>query len=231
VSLGACVCIVETDARAAQRTVRAIEQAGGRAFFIEGDARETATARVAVEAVTDRQGRLDILVNNVGGTFAAPATKISAGGWAAVMRANVDTVFNFSQAVAPMMLARGGAIVNIASVAGLTASPRAAHYGAAKAALINLTATLALEWAPRVRVNCVAPDFIRTEGTDRLMSAADRRRMSKLIPLRRIGTPADVANAVAFLASDMASFVTGQTLVIDGGSLYRGRFDFMPTER
>ena len=115
------------------------------------------------------------------------------------------------------MQSRGGVIVNVASVAGLTASPRAAHYGAAKAAVINLTATLALEWAPRVRVNCVAPDFIRTEGTEKLMSTADRRRMSKLIPLRRVGTPQEVAAAVTFLASDAAAFVTGAVLPVDGG--------------
>jgi NAD(P)-dependent dehydrogenase (short-subunit alcohol dehydrogenase family) len=215
----------------ARRALKTIEQAGGRAFVIEGDARDPETAVQAVTEMNQRVGRLDILVNNVGGTFAAPATRITIGGWSAVMKANVETVVNFSQAAAPLMLARGGTIVNVASVAGLTASPRAAHYGAAKAALINLTATLALEWAPRVRVNCVAPDFIRTEGTDRLMSAADRRRMSKLIPLHRVGTPQDVANVVAFLASDMASFITGQTIVIDGGSFHRGRLDFMPAER
>jgi NAD(P)-dependent dehydrogenase (short-subunit alcohol dehydrogenase family) len=129
------------------------------------------------------------------------------------------------------MQARGGAIINVASVAGLTASPRAAHYGAAKAALVNLTKTLALEWAPKIRVNCVAPDFIRTEGTEKLMSTADRRRLARLIPLRRLGSAVDVANAVAFLASDMASFVTGQVVVIDGGSFHRARLDFMPSER
>ena len=184
-----------------------------------------------MDSAGDRFGGVDVLVNNVGGMFPSAATDITPAGWTAVMRANVDSAVNFLQAAAPRMLARGGAVVNVASVAGISASPRAAHYGAAKAALINLTQTLALEWAPRVRVNCVAPDFIRTEGTERLMSAADRRRMSKLIPLKRIGTPADVANVVAFLASDMASYVTGQTIIIDGGSLQRGRFDFMPTER
>jgi NAD(P)-dependent dehydrogenase (short-subunit alcohol dehydrogenase family) len=179
----------------------------------------------------EHYGRADVLVNNVGGMFRAPTARITPGGWMAVVHANLDSALYFAQAAAPTMQARGGTIVNVASVAGLTASPRAAHYGAAKAALINLTATLALEWAPRVRVNCVAPDFIRTEGTEKLMSTADRRRMSRLIPLRRVGTPQDVANVVAFLASDMASFVTGQTIVIDGGSLHRGRLDFMPTER
>ena len=227
-SLGSGVCIVDVDARRGRRAVRAIKEAGGRAFHIVGDAREASTAREAVEAVSARFGGIDVLVNNAGGMFPAAATKITPGGWSAVMRANFDTAVNFAQAVAPGMLARGGVIVNVASVAGITASPGAAHYGAAKAAIINLTQTLALEWAPRVRVNCVAPDFIRTEGTDRLMSALDRRRMRGLIPLRRLGRPLDVANVVAFLASDMASFVTGQTIVIDGGSLYRSRLEFMP---
>jgi len=230
-SLGACVCILDLDERAARRTVRQIEHDGNGAFYILGDAREPSVARQVVESTVERCGRLDILVNNVGGTFPAPATRITPGGWTAVLHANLDSALYLSQAVSSAMQARGGAIVNVASIAGVTASPRAAHYGAAKAALINLTATLALEWAPRIRVNCVAPDFIRTEGTDKLMTATDRKRLSKLIPLHRIGTPADVANAVAFLASDMASFVTGQTLVIDGGSLNRGRFDFMPTLR
>jgi 3-oxoacyl-[acyl-carrier protein] reductase len=208
-----------------------VEQAGGRATSVVGDAREASTANEAAEVTFGRYGSIDVLVNNVGGMSPAPAAKITAESWAAVMRANVETAVHFSQTVAPAMLIRGGAIVNVASIAGVTASPRGAHYGAAKAALINLTSTLALEWAPRVRVNCVAPDFIRTEGTEKLMSTADRRRMSKLIPLRRLGMPQDVANAVCFLASDLSSFITGQTIVIDGGSLHRGRFDFMPAER
>lgn len=231
VSLGASVCILDLDERSTKRTVRQIENDGGKVFSVVGDAREPQVATDVVATVTERTGRVDILVNNVGGTFPAPAARITPGGWTAVLHANLDSALYLAQAVAPAMQSRGGAIVNVASVAGVTASPRAAHYGAAKAALINLTATLALEWAPRIRVNCVAPDFIRTEGTDRLMTATDRKRLSKIIPLRRVGTPADVANAVAFLASDMASFVTGHTLIIDGGSLHRGRFDFMPTER
>jgi NAD(P)-dependent dehydrogenase (short-subunit alcohol dehydrogenase family) len=230
-SLGAGVCIFDVDERAARRTARQLEQAGGRACVLTGDAREPAAAAEAVKTTVARFGGVDVLINNVGGTFAAPATKITPGGWTAVLHENLDSAVYFSQAVAPSMLARGGAIVNVSSVAGLTASPRAAHYGAAKAAVINLTRTLALEWAPKVRVNCVAPDFIRTEGTEKLMSTADRRRLVKLIPLRRLGTAADVASAVVFLASDMASFVTGQIVVIDGGSLHRARLDFMPAER
>ncbi len=226
--LGSGVCVVDRDADAAARTVEAIARDGGRAFTVHGDAREPSTAAEAVRATLERLGRIDVLVNNVGGMFQAPAQEITANGWAAVIRTNLDSTFHFAQAVAPAMLAAaGGSIVNVASVAGIAGSPGAAHYGAAKAGVINLTRTLALEWAPRIRVNCVAPDYIRTEGTERLMTDADRARIAGLIPLGRLGAPEDVAKVVVFLASGMASFVTGQTLVVDGGSLYRSRLEFM----
>ena len=225
--LGCAVCVVDRDADAAARTVALIQEADGRALSVPGDAREASTAAEAARATAERFGRIDVLVNNVGGMFPAPASEISAGGWSAVLRLNLDSTFQFAQAVAPAMLSAGrGAIVNVASVAGIAGSPGAAHYGAAKAGVINLTRTLALEWAPKIRVNCVAPDFIRTEGTERLMTATDRRRIARLIPLRRLGVPDDVAKVAVFLASDLASFVTGQTLVVDGGSLFRSRLDF-----
>lgn len=226
--MGSSVCVVDRDPELAARTVEAISQGGGQAFSVHGDAREAATAQESVRSTLERFGRMDVLVNNVGGMFFAPATELSAGGWSAVIRLNLDATFHFCQAAAPAMLAAGkGAIVNIASVAGIAGSPRAVHYGAGKAGVINLTRSLALEWAPRIRVNCVAPDFIRTEGTEKLMSDEDRRRIAGLIPLGRLGVPEDVAAVVAFLASDMASFVTGQTVVVDGGALFRSRLDFL----
>jgi NAD(P)-dependent dehydrogenase (short-subunit alcohol dehydrogenase family) len=124
------------------------------------------------------------------------------------------------------MLARGGVIVNVASVAGITASPAAAPTGQPSRDY-QLNSDAGSEWAPRVRVNCVAPDFIRRRYRPSDVRGG-RRRMRGLIPLRRLGRPLDVANVVAFLASDMASFVTGQTIIIDGGALHRGRLDFMP---
>ncbi len=226
--LGVDVCLVDRDASGAKGTQDLLTSLGRRGIVIVGDARDPAVALATVEKTVGDLGRLDILVNNAGGMFFAPASAITPGGWTAVIRLNLDSAFFFAQAAAPAMLkGDGGSIVNIASVAGLTASPNAAHYGAAKAGLINLTRTLALEWAPRIRVNCVAPDFILTEGTSRLMAEADRERISRLIPMGRLGQPEDVANIVAFLASPLASFVTGQTLVADGGAFFRGRLDFL----
>jgi len=225
--LGSSVCVMDRDAAAAARTVAEISDVGGQAFSYHADAREASVAGEAVSATSERFGRVDVLVNNVGGTFSALAGDITPGGWSAVMRLNLDTTFQFSQAVAPAMLAVGkGSIVNVASIAGVAAAPGAAHYGAAKAGVINLTRTLALEWAPQIRVNCVAPDFILTPAMEGSTTAADRRRIAETVPLGRLGAPEDVASVVAFLASDMASFVTGQTLVIDGGNLFRSRLDF-----
>jgi NAD(P)-dependent dehydrogenase (short-subunit alcohol dehydrogenase family) len=227
--LGSAICVVDRDPEGAEATIDAVTAPGGRAMTFIGDTREPDAALQAVSETLQRFGRIDVLVNNVGGMFYAGAADISPGGWSAVLRLNLASTFNFAQAVAaPMLAGEGGAIVNVASVAGITGSPRAAHYGAAKAGVINLTRSLALEWAPRIRVNCVAPDFIRTEGTEQLMTDADRERIERLMPLARLGRPEDVASAVAFLASPMASFITGETLVVDGGSLFRSRLDILP---
>lgn len=218
--VGANLCVVDRDAETAAAIAHAIEDAGSQAFSLAGDAREPSLAAEAARATQERYGRIDILVNVVGGTFFAPAQDLSPNAWSAIMRLNFDSTMLFSQAVAPAMRAAGkGAIVNMASVTGVTASPRSAHYGAAKAAIISLTRSLAVEWAPAIRVNAVAPGFVRTEGTDRLVTDADRERFATNAPLGRLAVAQDVAKVVLFLASDLASYVTGQTLVVDGGSL------------
>jgi NAD(P)-dependent dehydrogenase (short-subunit alcohol dehydrogenase family) len=228
--LGSRIGVVDRDADAAAETVRMINEAGRDACFTAGDVRETETVTAAVAMMLGRYDRIDVLVNNAGGMFVQRAEDISPNGWSAVLRLNLDAAFRFSQAVAPGMRAAGrGSIVNVASVAGIAGNPGAAHYGAAKAGLINLARTLAIEWAPAIRVNCVAPDFVRTAGSDRAMSDADRERIAALVPLGRLGEADDVAAAVAFLASRAASFITGQTLVVDGGTLFRSRLDFMPS--
>ena len=208
----------------------AITGAGGEAFALIGDARETSVAKDSVSQAVERFGSVRVLVNNVGGMFPSAADDISDNGWSAIVRLTLDTTSHVCRETAPAMRsAGGGAIVNVASVAGIGGSPFSAHYGAAKAGVINLTQSLAVEWAPDVRVNAVAPDFIRTEGTDGLMSDEERERIASLVPMGRLGEPPDVARAVTFLASELAGFVTGQTLVVDGGSLYRSRLDFTPT--
>jgi len=226
--LGASVCVVERLEDTANAVVGEIEGLGSSALSLVGDARSADLAKEAARVTQERFGRIDVLVNNVGGMFYSGTSDLSPNGWSTILRLNLDPTFFFSQAVAPAMQAGGkGAIVNIASTTGILGIPQGAPYGVAKAGIINLTRTLATEWAPAIRVNAVAPDLIITEGIRRLMPKADFDELGKQIPAGRLGLPEDVAHAVAFLASDMASFITGQTLVIDGGT---GKLTQLPPE-
>jgi len=227
--LGASICVVERDDTSAAAVVGEIDQLGGSAISLVGDARSADLAKEAARVTQERFGRIDVLVNNVGGMFYSGASDLSPNGWSAILRLNLDPTFFFSQAVAPAMQAAGkGAIVNVASTTGIFGIPQGAPYGVAKAGIMNLTRTLAVEWAPAIRVNAVAPDLIITDGIRRLMPKADFAELGKQIPAGRLGQPQDVANAVAFLASGMASFITGQTLVIDGGT---GKLTQLPVDQ
>jgi len=198
------------------------------ALAVVGDARQQETAHQAVHQALAAWGRLDVLVNNVGGMRPAPALELTPQALQATLALNLESALWFSQAAARHMLAAdGGAIVNIASVAGIAAIPRGLAYGVAKAGLISLTRTLALEWAPKVRVNCVAPDLVLTETSRAWYPPEEQERLALLVPLGRLARPLDVAKVVAFLASDLASFITGQTVVVDGGSMLRERWEFV----
>jgi 3-oxoacyl-[acyl-carrier protein] reductase len=163
-------------------------------------------------------GRVDVLVNNAGITRDKLLLRMTADDWGQVMAVNLTGAFNVTKALAPAMLKqRGGSIINIASVVGQMGNAGQANYAASKAGLIGLTKSLAKEFAARgVRVNAIAPGFIRTAMTDSL-SEDVQTQMKQAIPLGRFGEPADVADVVLFLASDLAGYVTGQVINCDGG--------------
>ena len=182
----------------------------------DGAAVGEAVARVAADF-----GRIDVLVNNAGITRDTLLIRMSEEDWDAVLDVNLKGAFLVTKAVVKhMMKQRSGAIVNIASVVGIMGNAGQANYTASKAGLIALTKTTAKELGSRnVRVNAVAPGFIRTAMTDKL-SEPIREAMLKMVPLGRLGEPEDVAKAVAFLASDAAAYVNGQTLAVCGGMVW-----------
>jgi NAD(P)-dependent dehydrogenase (short-subunit alcohol dehydrogenase family) len=193
---------------------------GRRAVFVRADVRDAEQAASVIAAATERFGRLDVLVNNAGGSPAVPAAEASPRFVAQVVALNLLAPLYCAQAANAVMQAAeaGGSIVNIGSVSGLRPSPGTAAYGAAKAGLINLTRTLAVEWAPKVRVNCVVAGMIATEAAqDHYGGAAGLAAVAATVPLGRMGTPDDVAGACLFLASPLASYVSGAVLEVHGG--------------
>jgi NAD(P)-dependent dehydrogenase (short-subunit alcohol dehydrogenase family) len=198
-----------------------LPSAGERAAsFVAGDVRDVEQLDKIVTAVTERHGRLDVLVNNAGGSPPADAATVSPRFSASIIQLNLIAPLWLAQRANAVMQQQesGGAIVNIASVSGVRPSPGTAAYGAAKAGLINLTQSLAVEWAPKVRVNAVVAGPIRTEqaalhyGSEAGIAAVDAT-----IPLQRMGTPEDVAGACLYLASPLAAWVSGTALVVHGG--------------
>jgi NAD(P)-dependent dehydrogenase (short-subunit alcohol dehydrogenase family) len=200
----------------------AVQDAGGAFLPVVGDIREHTTAEQGVAAVFERFGRLDVLVNNAAGGFYCASERLTPGGWYATLNITLSGTWWFAQAAGKAMLERpeGGVIINLASVNGQQPSPQMAAYGAAKAGVISLTRSLAVEWAPRVRVVCVVPGTILSENTAELMrDPAATAEMLRRIPDGRMGEVDEVANVVTFLASADASFVNGAVVNVDGGGL------------
>lgn len=182
------------------------------------DAADYAATTEVVKQVADDFGRIDILVNNAGITKDGLLMRMNEEQWDAVIDTNLKSAFNFTRAVVPIMAKqRAGSIINMSSVVGVSGNAGQCNYSASKAGLIGLAKSVAKEMGPRgIRVNCIAPGFIATDMTSAL-SEEMRDAWVKTIPLRRGGTPEDVANVALFLASDMSAYVTGQVINCCGG--------------
>ena len=199
---------------AAKKTVDELKALGVQAEAFKFDVSNKEEAQKGVEAVIEKFGRIDVLVNNAGITRDGLFMRMSAENWDAVINTNLSSAFYVSQPVVKVMMKqRSGAIVNMSSVVGVSGNAGQANYSAAKAGLIGLTKTLAKELGSRgIRVNAIAPGFINTDMTKDL----DTSKFTDFIPLKRLGEPEDIAKAVKFLAVD-ADYVTGQVLEVDGG--------------
>lgn len=193
---------------------------GRDALFVAADVREPDQIEQVVATTLDRFGRLDLLINNAGGSPWADTATASPRFSAKIIALNLTAPLVFSQHAAQAMFKQpsGGVIINIASVSGTRPSPGTAAYGAAKAGLINLTRTMAVEFAPRVRVNAIVAGMIRTELVHQVYGDDDAiARTEATVPMRRLGTPDDVAHLCLFLASDLSSYINGAAIPLHGG--------------
>lgn len=218
---GADVAVLARDADRLEQVAGQVRDLGRRSLVLPCDAMEGDALRAAARRTVDEIGVPTVLVNNVGGnSFSAPLVSMRFSGWEKTQRLNVDSTVHVTQALLPDMLAAGhGSIINIASVVALAGAPLMAHYAAAKAALVSLTKSLALECASAgVRVNALLPGWIETDLTGFLRdSEQTERSVLSRVPMQRWGRPEEIAAVAVFLASDAASFITGATIVADGG--------------
>ncbi len=202
----------------AKETIKQIEAFGVRAIAYASDAASFDQAHQVVSQAVQELGRIDVLVNNAGITRDTLLLRMSEQQWDMVIQVNLKSAFNFIHALTPLMLKqKSGSIINMSSVVGLSGNAGQANYSASKAGLIALTKSVAKELGPRgIRANAIAPGFIISDMTDQL-SEAVRKAWTDTIPLRRGGTPQEVANVCIFLASELSSFVSGQVIPVCGG--------------
>ena len=218
---GADVAVLARDGEVLSGVASEISARGRRAVALPCDVTDPAAVADAVGLAIAGLGKIDVVVNNAGGnSFSMPLAGMRFSGWEKTFRLNLDSVVHVMQAVLPHMLERRtGVVVNVGSVAGLQGAPLMSHYAAAKAALISLTSSLALEtaWAG-IRVNALIPGWIETDLTGFLRESAEAETGALArVPMGRWGRPEEVAAAAQFLAADASSFMTGQMLIVDGG--------------
>lgn len=221
---GASVVVVDIEGERANAVVREIGDSGGKAIPVVADVRESRQVDSAVQAALGEFGQIDVLVNIIGLASWAPALDMSEEVWDADLVLNLKYVWLCSRAVAKVMVEQGkkGSIINTCSISGMTAAPSHAAYGSAKAGLVGLTRSLAVEWARYyIRVNAIAPGSMKTPRIMEMIKSAPEieEAQAKRVPLGRWGTTEDIAGAALFLASDLSDYITGQTIVVDGGFL------------
>src|SRR5678816_2915922 len=232
-SLGARIAIASRDSTHLERGCAALRESGIDALAVQLDVRKPEQVDEMVERTVKHFGGFDILVNNAAGNFICRAEELSPNGWNSVIGIVLNGTFYCSRAVGQYMIARkrGGSIVSILANYVWTGSPGTIHSAAAKAGVMSMTQTLAVEWAPHnIRVNAVAPGPIESPGAAKqLWSTPDAvDRITNMVPLRRWGKPEEVADAVTFLVAPQSGFITGEVLTIDGGArLGRGTFGFV----
>ena len=202
---------------AAEETVKEIEAFGHKVKAYASNAADFAQTQEVVDQIMADFGHIDILVNNAGITKDGLMLRMSEAQWDAVINVNLKSAFNFIHALTPIMARqRGGSIINMSSVVGVSGNAGQCNYSASKAGLIGLAKSIAKEMGPRgIRANCIAPGFIISDMT-KALSEEVREQWMKTIPLRRGGTPEDVANVALFLASDLSSYVSGQVIHVCG---------------
>ncbi len=222
---GADVAICSRKLEHLEPVAKAIRDLGRRTFAVAVDVRQEDQVKAMVERAVSEWGRLDVMVNNAGASFRAKPEDISINGWNTVVQINLNGVFLGCKWAGRHMMERGrGTIINIASIAGVYGSTMMSHYGASKSAVIMLTRELAVAWARKgVRVNCIAPGPIETEGYLDVLHKTDPeaektyRRVADRVAMGRWGKVEEIAYPCVFLASEASAFITGETIVVDGG--------------
>jgi NAD(P)-dependent dehydrogenase (short-subunit alcohol dehydrogenase family) len=214
---GASVVINSRDGTAVKH---AVDTLGDKAIGVEADVSTADGAALVVSATVTAFGRIDVMICNAGRNSVVDAVDLTPTEWQDVMALNLDGVFFTAQAAGREMLKQGtGCVITIGSIAGSNAFPRRVAYNCSKAAVEMLSRVLAIEWAPTVRVNCIAPGYVRTDLIENLRATGrlDYDGLIRRTPMRRFGEGAEIADAALFLASDRASFMTGSILTVDGG--------------
>lgn len=215
---GARICICDISDESIQAAVKDIESVGTEAMGVKVDVTNFSQVEEMTQKALDKFSKIDILINNAGITRDNLLLRMKEEDWDAVLNVNLKGAFNCAKAVSRIMIKqRSGKIINIASVIGITGNAGQANYAASKGGIISFTKSIAKELASRnINVNAIAPGFIKTDMTAKL-SQELQDAMLKLIPLAKLGEPSDVAKLALFLASDNSSYITGQTIQVDGG--------------